>query len=67
MAKKLLGMVIEREKLRKESLDAERAAFEKECLIRNYQRSLDIQEEDELLISTASKKKRKILTESGSE
>ncbi|CAO3625162.1 unnamed protein product [Cunninghamella echinulata] len=64
-ARNLLEMVVQREKIRKESLEIERSLFEKSCFIRDYQRILGIQEDDDLLIST-SKKKRKLSADSSS-
>ncbi|CAO3630455.1 unnamed protein product [Cunninghamella echinulata] len=65
-ARNLLEMVLRREKLRKEGLVLEHAVFDKTCKIRDYQRTLDIKEDDDLA-QILSKKKRKISpTETGS-
>ncbi|KAI8339165.1 enhancer of polycomb-like-domain-containing protein [Chlamydoabsidia padenii] len=65
MARNLLEMVLRREKLRKEGLVMEHAVFEKVCRAREYQRALDIKDDEELNQILSSKKKRKISSESG--
>ncbi|KAI9303208.1 enhancer of polycomb-like-domain-containing protein [Cunninghamella echinulata] len=62
-ARNLLEMVVQREKIRKECLEIEQSVFEKSCLIREHQRTLGIQEDDDILISTP-KKKRKLSADS---
>lgn len=55
-ARNLCGMVLRREKLRKEGFIQEHAVFVKRCELREYQASLGIKEED--IFIPAYKKKR---------
>ncbi|CDH55191.1 enhancer of polycomb-like protein 1 [Lichtheimia corymbifera JMRC:FSU:9682] len=55
-ARNLCGMVLRREKLRKEGFSQEHAVFVKRCELRGYQAALGIKEED--IFTPAYKKKR---------
>jgi predicted RNase H-like nuclease len=63
MARNLLEMVLRREKIRKEGLVLDHTVFDKKCKLRDYQRTLGIKEDDDLLMP--SKKKRKASVGSG--
>jgi hypothetical protein len=54
-------MVLRREKIRKEGIVLEHTVFDKKCKLREYQRTLGIKEDDDLIFM--SKKKRKISAE----
>lgn len=60
MARNLLEMVLRREKIRKEGMVLEHTVFDKKCKLREYQKTLGIKEDEDLLLP--SKKKRKTLT-----
>jgi hypothetical protein len=60
-ARNLLEMVLRREKIRKEGIVLEHTVFDKKCKLREYQRTLGIKEDDDLIFM--SKKKRKISAE----
>ncbi|CEP19141.1 hypothetical protein [Parasitella parasitica] len=63
MARNLLEMVLRREKIRKESMVLEHTVFDKKCKLREYQKTLGIKEDEDLLLP--SKKKRKASIGSG--
>lgn len=63
MARNLLEMVLRREKMRKEAMVLEHTTFDKKCKLREYQKTLGIKEDDDLLLP--SKKKRKTSITSG--
>jgi hypothetical protein len=62
-ARNLLEMVLRREKIRKEGIVLEHTVFDKKCKLREYQRTLGIKEDEDLLMP--SKKKRKTSIGSG--
>lgn len=64
MARNLMEMVVRREKIRKEGLVLEHTVFEKKRTLQEYQKTLGIKEDEDLLPSL--KKKRKISMESSS-
>lgn len=57
MARNLLEMVLRREKIRKEGMVLEHTVFDKKCKLREYQKTLGIKEDEDLLLP--SKRKRK--------
>ncbi|ORZ24141.1 enhancer of polycomb-like-domain-containing protein [Absidia repens] len=59
MARNLLEMVLRREKMRKEGLVLEHSVFDKTCRAREYQRVLDIKDDEDFNQILSSKKKRK--------
>ncbi|OAD02739.1 hypothetical protein MUCCIDRAFT_162357 [Mucor lusitanicus CBS 277.49] len=63
MARNLLEMVLRREKIRKEGMVLEHTVFDKKCKLREYQRTLGIKEDEDLLLP--SKRKRKASVGSG--
>lgn len=63
MARNLLEMVLRREKIRKEGLVLDHTVFDKKCKLREYQKTLGIKEDEDLLMP--SKKKRKSSVGSG--
>jgi hypothetical protein len=63
MARNLLEMVLRREKIRKEGMVLEHTTFDKKCKLREYQKTLGIKEDEDLLLP--SKKKRKSSIGSG--
>lgn len=63
MARNLLEMVLRREKIRKEGMILEHTAFDKKCKLREYQKTLGIKEDEDLLLP--SKRKRKASVGSG--
>lgn len=63
MARNLLEMVLRREKIRKEGMVLEHTVFDKKCKLREYQKTLGIKEDEDLLLP--SKKKRKTSIGSG--
>ncbi|CAO3638663.1 unnamed protein product [Mucor fragilis] len=64
MARNLMEMVVRREKIRKEGLVLEHTVFEKKRTLQEYQKTLGIKEDEDLLPSL--KKKRKISMEGSS-
>ncbi|KAI7887922.1 enhancer of polycomb-like-domain-containing protein [Mucor mucedo] len=62
MSRNLLGMVLRREKTRKEGLVLEHNVFEQKRIIHEYQRTLGIKEDDDILMP---KKKRHVESSSG--
>ncbi|KAI7886309.1 hypothetical protein K492DRAFT_233590 [Lichtheimia hyalospora FSU 10163] len=64
-ARNLCGMVLRREKLRKEGFSQEHAVFIKRCELRGYQATLGIKEED-IFTPTYKKKRHKRGSQSGS-
>ncbi|KAK4512539.1 Phosphotransferase [Mucor velutinosus] len=64
MARNLMEMVVRREKIRKEGLVLEHTVFEKKRILQEYQKTLGIKEDEDLLPSL--KKKRKIFMEGSS-
>ncbi|KAG2216831.1 hypothetical protein INT45_005157 [Circinella minor] len=63
-ARNLFEMVLRREKFRKETLVQDYNVFDKKCEIRNYQKRLNIVDEEAL--NPISRKKRKTSTDAGS-
>jgi hypothetical protein len=63
MARNLLEMVLRREKIRKEGMVLEHTVFDKKSKLREYQRTLGIKEDEDLLLP--SKKKRRSSIGSG--
>jgi hypothetical protein len=64
MSRNLLEMVLRREKIRKEGLILEHTVFDKKRTLQDYQRTLGIKEDEDLL--PLSKKKRKTSLEGSS-
>lgn len=63
MARNLMEMVVRREKIRKEGLVLEHTIFDKKRTLQEYQKTLGIKEDEDLL--PLLKKKRKIESSSG--